>query len=149
MKPFKELLVVETASVLAGPSVGLFFAELGARVVKVENERAGGDVTRRWKLPAEDPASTVSAYFSSVNWGKEHRFLDLRSAVGRTRLDELLRIADVLVTNHLPGDAENLGPDRDRLRRLNPSLVHGHIAGFADRSDRPVVADHHGRPADR
>lgn len=138
MKPLKDLLVVETAGVLAGPSVGLFFAELGARVVKVENLRAGGDVTRRWKLPAEDPASTVSAYFSSVNWGKEHLFLDLRSAEGRTRLDELLRMADVLVTNHLPGDAENLGLDRDRLRRLNPTLVHGHIAGFADRSDRPA-----------
>lgn len=138
MKPFEDLLVVETAGVLAGPSVGLFFAELGARVVKVENQRAGGDVTRRWKLPTEDPTAPVSAYFSSVNWGKEHLLLDLRSTEGRARLDALLHQADVLVTNHLSGDAEKLGLSRDRVRSLNPRLVHGHIAGFADRSDRPA-----------
>lgn len=138
MKPFEDLLVVETAGVLAGPSVGLFFAELGARVVKVENQRAGGDVTRRWKLPTEDPTAPVSAYFSSVNWGKEHLLLDLQSTEGRTRLDELLLNADVLVTNHLSGDAEKLGLSRDRVRSLSPRLVHGHITGFADRSDRPA-----------
>ena len=45
--PLRELLVVETASVLAGPAVGMFFAELGARVIKLENAKAGGDITRK------------------------------------------------------------------------------------------------------
>lgn len=49
----RDLLVIETAGVLAGPAVGMFFAELGARVVKIENPSAGGDVTRRWKLLEE------------------------------------------------------------------------------------------------
>ena len=62
-----DLLVIETAGVLAGPAVGMFFAELGATVIKLENQRAGGDVTRKWKLPTEDLRSPVSAYFSSVN----------------------------------------------------------------------------------
>ena len=47
---FKDLLVVELASVLAGPAVGMFFAELGAKVIKIENKVTEGDVTRRWKL---------------------------------------------------------------------------------------------------
>lgn len=83
-----DLRIIETAAVLAGPAVGLFFAELGAQVIKIENRRTGGDVTRRWKLPEEDPTSTVSAYFSSVNWGKEHLMMDLRdprSAYGSMR----------------------------------------------------------------
>ena len=42
------------ASVLAGPSVGMFFAELGAQVIKVEHFAGGGDVTRTWKLASED-----------------------------------------------------------------------------------------------
>ncbi|MBL7962287.1 MAG: CoA transferase [Flavobacteriales bacterium] len=130
--PLKDLLVLETASVLAGPAVGMFFAELGARVVKVENKRAGGDVTRRWKLPSEDPASPLSAYFSSVNWGKEHLLLDLTNATDREQFDELLRTADVLITNHLAEDAVKLGLARERLRALNPKLVTGHIRGFAD-----------------
>lgn len=134
----KDLLVVETAGVLAGPAVGLFFAELGARVVKVENPRVGGDVTRRWKLPEEDPASPVSAYFSSVNLGKEHRFIDLATADGRTELDALLAQADVLISNHMDKDAGKLGLAGERLRTLNPKLVHGHIRGYARNPARPA-----------
>ncbi len=135
-RPLSDLLVLETAGVLAGPAVGMFFAELGARVVKVENKRSGGDVTRSWKLPSEDPASPVSAYFSSVNWGKEHLFLDLKDASDREHFDELVRKADVLISNHLAADAAKLGLHRDRLRTLNPKLLHGHIKGFADQPQR-------------
>lgn len=134
----RDLLILETAGVLAGPAVGMFFAELGARVIKIENKRAGGDVTRRWKLPIEDAASPVSAYFSSVNWGKEHRYLDLQDATERMAFDTLLESADVLITNHLAADADKLGLQRERLRALNPRMVHGHIKGFADQPHRPA-----------
>ncbi|MCO6481492.1 MAG: CoA transferase, partial [Flavobacteriales bacterium] len=134
----KNLLVVETASVLAGPSVGMFFAELGARVVKIENPRSGGDVTRKWKLPAEDPSSPVSAYFSSVNHGKEHRFLDLTQATDRAAFDALVAQADVLISNHMDKDAAKLGLETERLRALNPKLVHGHIRGYAEDPARPA-----------
>ncbi|MBL7982689.1 MAG: CoA transferase [Flavobacteriales bacterium] len=134
----KDLLVIETAGVLAGPSVGMFFAELGARVVKVENKRAGGDVTRQWKLTSEDPASPISAYFSSVNWGKEHLFLDLKDSGDRDQFDALVSKADVLITNHLAVDEEKLGLTRERLRTLNHRLLHGHIKGFADQPHRPA-----------
>ncbi len=134
----KDLLVVETAGVLAGPAVGLFLAELGAQVIKLENVRAGGDVTRQWRLPMEDPTSPVSAYFSSVNWGKEHRLVDLKAADGQAGLDELLRRADVLISNHMVADADKLGLGRERIRALNPRLVHGHIKGFAHQPDRPA-----------
>jgi crotonobetainyl-CoA:carnitine CoA-transferase CaiB-like acyl-CoA transferase len=134
--PLADLLVVETASVLAGPAVGMFFAELGARVVKLENARAGGDVTRKWKLPTEDPAAPLSAYFCSVNWGKEHEHVDLNLLEGRDRLDALLAQADVLITNHMAADAHKLGLEKDRLRERYPRLVHGHIKGFAAQEDR-------------
>jgi crotonobetainyl-CoA:carnitine CoA-transferase CaiB-like acyl-CoA transferase len=107
-------------------------------VVKLENRRTGGDVTRQWKLPAEDPATPVSAYFSSVNHGKEHVLLDLRETAGRARLDELLSKADVLITNHLPEDADKLGLGRERVRAINPRLLHGHIKGFRDQAGRPA-----------
>lgn len=136
--PLSDLLVIETAAVLAGPAVGMFFSELGARVVKLENKRSGGDVTRSWKLPSEDPASPVSAYFSSVNHGKEHHMVDLRSDEGRAQLDALLAQADVLITNHLAEDAEKLGLTRERIRSLNPRLVHGHITGFFAQPTRPA-----------
>ncbi|MCB0793383.1 MAG: CoA transferase [Flavobacteriales bacterium] len=134
----KDLRVIETAAILAGPAVGMFFAELGARVTKIENKRAGGDPTRRWKLPSEDPDSRVSAYFSSVNWGKEHVLMDLQDPDDRGRFDALLRTADILITNHLQEDAKKLGLDRKRLRELNPTLICGHIEGFAQQPERPA-----------
>ncbi len=136
--PLKDLLVIETAAVLAGPAVGLHLAELGARVIKIENKRAGGDVTRKWKLPGEDPSSPISAYFCSVNWGKEHVFLDLKDEADRQQFDELIAQAHVLITNHLAADSEKLGLTRERLKQLNPTLVQGHIKGFADQDDRPA-----------
>ena len=45
----RDLKVIELAGVLAGPAVGLFFAELGAQVIKVENPNTEGDITRKWK----------------------------------------------------------------------------------------------------
>ena len=63
--------VVELASVLAGPTVCQFFAELGAKVIKVENTTTKGDVTRTWKLSSESSDSTVTSYFSCCNVGKE------------------------------------------------------------------------------
>jgi crotonobetainyl-CoA:carnitine CoA-transferase CaiB-like acyl-CoA transferase len=57
----KDLFVLELASVLAGPSVGQFFAELGATVLKVEPPRTKGDVTRRWSAPnANEPPGTTT-----------------------------------------------------------------------------------------
>lgn len=137
-RPLDGLLVVETASVLAGPAVGMFFAELGARVIKLENARTGGDVTRKWKLPKEDTRSSVSAYFSSVNHGKEHRMTDLTTPEGRAMLDELVGQADVLITNHLDADAAKLGLERDCLRALNGRMVHGHIRGYRSEASRPA-----------
>jgi crotonobetainyl-CoA:carnitine CoA-transferase CaiB-like acyl-CoA transferase len=58
---FQGLRVLDLSSVLAGPSVASFFAELGATVIKVENPRTNGDVTRSWKLPSETHDSTISA----------------------------------------------------------------------------------------
>ncbi|HQW07214.1 MAG TPA: CaiB/BaiF CoA-transferase family protein [Flavobacteriales bacterium] len=134
----EDLLVIETAAVLAGPAVGMHFAELGARVIKIENKRSGGDVTRKWKLPTEDPNSPVSAYFSSVNWGKEHRMLNLTDVEDQKTFDILLIQADVLITNHLEADAEKLGLSRERVQALNPTLIHGHIKGFAAQPQRPA-----------
>ncbi len=134
----KDLLVIETAGVLAGPAVGTFLAELGARVLKIENPKTGGDVTRRWKLPEEDRTTPVSAYFSSVNHGKEYLSLDLKSASGRAEFDALLLKADLLITNHMAADAQKLGLDRARLRAMNPTLIHGHIRGYADDPSRPA-----------
>src|SRR5690606_1756772 len=102
-----DLKVIELASVLAGPGVGQFLAELGADVVKVENLRTGGDVTRSWRLPGE-AGDDRSAYFCSVNWGKRSVTLDLTKIEDRQICHKLVSTADVVIASFKPGDAEKL-----------------------------------------
>ena len=132
--PFAHLRVLELASVLAGPQVGQFFAELGAEVLKVESP--AGDVTRTWKTAAETAASAaagdacVSAYFAASNWGKKSVVLDLTTAAGRTTLLGLAAQADIVLTSYKPGDAEKLGADYATLAKENPRLIYGHLTGY-------------------
>ncbi len=132
-----KLKVIELASVLAGPSAGQFFAELGAAVLKVENPSTDGDVTRSWKLPGEDQTSNKSAYFLSVNWGKRHLYLDIRKEPDYAQLMEHVKQADVLITSYKPGDAEKLRVDYARLSAINPKLIYGSITGYGKDNARP------------
>lgn len=132
---FSKLIIVDTSTVLAGPSVGTFFAELGATVIKVENASAY-DVTRTWKLPSEDKNSPISAYFSSVNYGKKYIQLNLKEAHDLKQFKELIKVADVLISNFKKGDEEKLGITDTILRNCNPGLIIGKINGFGIDSDR-------------
>jgi len=135
-KPFSDLKVIELAGVLAGPSAGLFFAELGATVIKIENPKTGGDVTRSWKLKSEDKTDKTSAYFWSVNAGKEILFLDLSIDKDLQSFYELIKTADVLITNYKLGDDLKLKVDYNTLKQLNPTLIYASINGFGNSSPR-------------
>lgn len=129
------LKVVDASTVLAGPAVGTFLAELGAEVIKIEHP-VNKDVTRSWKLPSEDKQSATSAYFSSVNFRKSYRYLDLNHTEDRKCLQDLLVDADIFISNFKKGDAEKFGLDDAHLHTLNPKLVIGKITGFGLDSDR-------------
>ena len=135
-KPFSDLKVIELAGVLAGPSAGLFFAELGATVIKIENPKTGGDVTRSWKLKSEDKTDKTSAYFWSVNAGKEILFLDLSIDKDLQSFYELIKTADVLITNYKLGDDLKLKVDYNTLKQLNPTLIYASINGFGSANPR-------------
>ncbi len=130
-KIFKGLRVVELASVLAGPAVGMFFAELGAEVIKVEN-KSGGDLTRRWKQTGEDPTSDTSSYYHAVNWNKKVLFFDLLNQHDYNEVLQLIATADILISNFKAGDDVKLNLVSVDLAKKFPSLIIGEIAGYTD-----------------
>jgi crotonobetainyl-CoA:carnitine CoA-transferase CaiB-like acyl-CoA transferase len=132
---FTGLRVLELASVLAGPSVGQFFAELGAEVIKIENPKIGGDVTRSWKSAGEQ-TDDRSAYFCSCNWGKKSVALDLTLAKDIEIVKKLSTLSDVIIASYKPGDAEKLGVAYDQLKANNPKLIYGQITGYGSDDDR-------------
>ncbi len=133
---FKDLKIIELAGVLAGPSVGYFFSELGATVIKVENPKTKGDVTRSWKLKTENPKEDTSAYFWSVNSGKEFLSLDLSIPTQLQKLYDLIKDADILITNFKAGDDVKLKVDYPILSKLNPGLIYASINGFGNSNPR-------------
>ncbi len=135
---FKDLKVLELASVLAGPAVGMFFAELGAKVHKIENRTTGGDVTRRWRLPQEPADRPLSAYYCSVNWRKETLLLDLRDPKDRAQVLDLIREADVLISNFKLPSAKKMGMDYASVRPINPGLIYAQLTSFGEAVDRPA-----------
>lgn len=123
--PFAGILVLDLTRVLAGPFCTMLLAELGARVIKVENPASGDDAR------AFDPfVEGKSAYFLSLNRGKESIALDLKDPADRDAFLKLARRADVLVENFRPGTMERLGLGYPALRAENPRLIYAAVSGF-------------------
>ena len=132
--PLDGLVVVDLTRVLSGPYCTMQLADMGARVIKVEQPGRGDD-TRAWGPPFVGPES---AYFLSINRNKESLTLDLKS--GRAVIERLLDRADVLVENFRPGTMERLGLGYDTVAERWPRLVYCSISGFGQtgpRRDQP------------
>lgn len=126
--PLEGVTVVDLSRVLAGPHATMMLADLGARVIKVE-QPGTGDETRHWGPPFVGEHG-VSTYFLSCNRNKESITLDLKSEEGKAVLTRLVERADVLVENFRTGVLDRLGFDVARLHELNPGLVVLSISGF-------------------
>jgi CoA:oxalate CoA-transferase len=125
--PLSGVVVVDLTRVLAGPFCTMMLAELGARVIKVEEPRTGDD--SRCFAPMH---KGKSAYFLSLNREKESIALDLKNDEDRAVLFELVRRADVVVENFRPGTLDRLGLGYERLREVNGGLIYAAVSGFGD-----------------
>jgi CoA:oxalate CoA-transferase len=100
-------------------------AELGARVIKVETPKTGDDARHYGPF-----LKGKSAYFMSVNRGKESIALDLKHEGDRAIMDKLLAKADVVVENFRPGTMEKLGYGWETLHKKYPKLIYAAASGF-------------------
>ncbi|MDC2982079.1 CoA transferase [Bacteroidota bacterium] len=130
-----HLNILELSNVLAGPAVGMFFSELGANVVKIENKIAGGDITRKWKL-ANEKYEAPSAYFCSVNYGKKHKFLDFNNQIDMVLLKDYIKKSDVVITNFKHGDSKRFQLSYNDCKTINPKVIYAHIGGFKSNPKR-------------
>ncbi len=123
--PFEDLLVVDLTRVLAGPFCTLLLADLGARVIKVEHPDRGDDARAIGPF-----VEGRSAYFMSLNRGKESIALDLHEPADREVFEALVARADVLVENFRVGVMGRLGYGWAALHARYPRLVYAAVSGF-------------------
>lgn len=135
-KPLSGITILDLTRVLAGPYCTMMLADLGARVIKVEDPDGGDD--SRAVGPFIDGESV---YFASINRNKESVAIDLKSSAGRADFDRLLAMADVLVENFRPGVMDRLGYGWDDVHARHPKLIYASISGFGQ------TGPQRGRPA--
>ena len=127
MRPLDGITVVSLEQAVAAPFATRQFADLGARVVKIERPGTG-DFARGY----DENVRGMSAYFVWLNRGKESLTLDLKQPDGRDVMQRLLAMADVFIQNLAPGAAERLGFSARALHAEHPRLVVCDISGYGD-----------------
>ncbi|HLG70515.1 MAG TPA: CoA transferase [Chloroflexota bacterium] len=112
--------VIDFTQHFAGPGTGMYLADQGAEVIKIEPPRGGHD---RHAEPFSNP-------FLLLNRGKRSIVLDIRTPAGRDVAQALVKRADVMLVAWQPGQAERLGYGYEAMRELNPRLVYASITGW-------------------
>jgi crotonobetainyl-CoA:carnitine CoA-transferase CaiB-like acyl-CoA transferase len=131
--PLAGVTVLEVGAFMAAPFATMQLADLGARVLKVENP-TGGDPVR-----ATGPfLDGESSPFIRLNRNKESVALDLKSADGKEAFLRLAARADVLVENLRPGAMTGLGFGYEAIREVNPRIVYASASGWGQ--DGPLSA---------
>jgi crotonobetainyl-CoA:carnitine CoA-transferase CaiB-like acyl-CoA transferase len=130
--PLAGLTVLDFTRVLSGPYCTMLLADMGARVIKLEQPGRGDD-TRAWGPPF---VNGESAYFLSINRNKQSLTLDLKQPSARPILESLLARADVLVENFRPGTMNRLGLAYEALAAKHPRLIYCSISGFGQTGPR-------------
>ena len=123
--PLKNLLVVDLTRVLVGPYCTMILSDLGARVIKVEAPEIGDD-SRKFGPFVKD----YSAYFMSLNRGKESIALNLKNEDDKKIFDKILAKADILVENFKPGTLEKWGYGWKDVSKKYPKLIYASASGF-------------------
>jgi crotonobetainyl-CoA:carnitine CoA-transferase CaiB-like acyl-CoA transferase len=122
-KVLSGIKVLEQGTFITGPAAGMFLADLGAEVIKIEQPGAG-DPFRAFR------GGLYSPHFQTYNRNKRSITLNPKLPEDAAVFDELVKDADVYIQNFRPGAAERLGAGEARLRGLNPRLVYCAISGF-------------------
>ena len=123
--PLKNLLVVDLTRVLVGPYCTMMLSDLGARVIKIEAPEIGDD-SRKFGPFIEN----YSAYFMSLNRGKESIALNLKNDDDKKIFEKILSKADILVENFKPGTLEKWGFGWKDVSKKYPKLIYASASGF-------------------
>ena len=123
--PLSGITVIDLSRILAGPYCTLMLAELGARVIKIEAPETGDDARQYGPF-----VNGKSAYFQSVNRGKESLVLNLKAETDKIIFKKLIAKADIIVENFRPGTMEKLGFGWDTLKQEYPKLIYASASGF-------------------
>lgn len=121
----KGVRVVDMTTSVAGPYASMLLGDFGAEIIKIE--RPQGDDARQWGPPFLDDEAL---WFAAINRNKKSVVLDLRDPAELAHLHDLVRNADVFLTNQPPDVQRKLSLDLESIRAIRQDIVFVSITGF-------------------
>ncbi len=130
MGPLAGFRIVEFAGIGPGPMAAMLFADLGARVVRID------------RLAASDLGIAIPTRFGLLARSRPAVAVDLKHPEGIALAIDLAASADGLIEGFRPGTMERLGLGPDVLLARNPRLVYGRMTGWGQAGPLAQAAGH-------
>lgn len=125
-----DVRVVEYGQQIAVPYCGKLLADLGAEVIKVEPPFNGDACRKRGPFLADIPGPERSGLFLYLNANKRGITLNVEKATGKEIFRKLIKNADILLEDTMPGKLGSLGLGYQNLKNTNPALVMSSVTPF-------------------
>ncbi len=128
--PLDGIRVTDFSWIVAGPQATRILADLGADVVKVENESYLDSMRIGLRQDPENPSLNRSGFHSNLSRNKRSITANLFHPKGREAVERLLAVSDVVIENYSAGAFARMGFSWERLQEINPSLIYVSVSGF-------------------
>ena len=123
-----DIKILDLTRVLSGPFATMWLGDLGAEVIKIETPVKGDDARF---TPIH--VNGNSTFFAAINRNKRSITLNLKAPEGKEMFLEMVKQADVVISNYRPGVMERLGLGYDVLSAVNEKIIYATISGFGQK----------------
>lgn len=131
-----DVKILDLTQVLAGPFAAMWLGDLGADIIKIEMPGKGDDARQ---TPIH--VNGASTFFAAMNRNKRSITLNLKSPEGKAIFLDMVKQADVVMSNFRPGVMERLGLGYAELNAVNERIIFATVSGFGQKgkySQRPA-----------
>ena len=130
LRPLEGIRVVDFSWIVAGPQCTRILADLGADVIRVENESYLDSMRSGMQVYPDRPSYSGSGMFNNMNRNKRGITANVWHPGGREMVERLISQADAVIENFSAGAFERMGFGYDHLKELNPNIIYISISGF-------------------
>ncbi len=132
IKPLKNIKVLDLTHMLSGPYGSMILADLGCEVIKIEPPKKGEGTRRLLENDPDYSHNGMGAYFYTLNRNKKSVAIDLKNKLGIEIFYELIKKADVVISNFSAGVTKKLKIDFDTLKKFNSKIITCTVSGFGE-----------------
>ena len=132
VKPLKNIKVLDLTHMLSGPYGSMILADLGCEVIKIEPPKKGEGTRRLLENDPDYSHNGMGAYFYTLNRNKKSVAIDLKNQMGIDIFYELIKKADVVISNFSAGVTKKLKIDFDTLKKFNSKIITCTVSGFGE-----------------